>query len=219
MKPSLHHRDTRSGQAPTRRNTSQLWLSLCLCVSVVILNGCLLRGKPKVAAAPPPPTSAGAPVPGPISIPQTQVQLPPPQPVSSEALETAPPPQETTTPAPSPPPRPARRTPAPQPKTEAPAAPPPAAPVEPPRAPINEIVPQVEQERLQASAQANKREIQHIVAQARMRSLTKQDRTLVNLILSFVKLSDDAERRGDMRQADELAARGLVLAKELPGGK
>jgi hypothetical protein len=37
----------------------------------------------------------------------------------------------------------------------------------------------------------------------------------VKRIEQFVKLSDEAEVSGNMRQADELADRGLILAKEL----
>jgi hypothetical protein len=42
---------------------------------------------------------------------------------------------------------------------------------------------------------------------------------MVTRIQSFVTQSDDAEKRGDMRQADALAERGLVLAKELAGAQ
>jgi len=34
-------------------------------------------------------------------------------------------------------------------------------------------------------------------------------------VQSFLKQSDDAEQRGEMRQASELAQRALVLAHEL----
>jgi hypothetical protein len=38
---------------------------------------------------------------------------------------------------------------------------------------------------------------------------------MLDRIQSFLKQADDAERRGEMRQASELAQRALVLARAL----
>jgi hypothetical protein len=153
-------------------------------------------------------------------VPQTQVELPAEQPITPEALATT---QLPETPAE--PPRtltPPRRTlpssPAPpkQQTTEAP-APPPAQPpaAEPERPAIGEIVPVEELKRLQASAQEEKRAIRQIVEQAQGRRLRGTERGLVGRVEQFVRLSDEAEASGNMRQAYELAHRGLILAKEL----
>ncbi len=47
------------------------------------------------------------------------------------------------------------------------------------------------------------------------RRLNRHQQQVVKSIESFLQLSDQAEKRGDMRQANELAARALVLAREL----
>jgi hypothetical protein len=120
--------------------------------------------------------------------------------VDPDALVAVPPPAApaATTPAPA---RPAQRQPA-------------AA-----RPPIQEIVPAAEQKRLQESAQARKREIRPKLNQAQARGLSTDERNLVSRIQSFLKLSDEAEARGDMRQADALAERAQILSRELPSGK
>lgn len=157
-------------------------------------------------------------------MPQTQVELPAEQPITPEALATTQPPE-----TPAEPPRaltPPRRTlpsgPAPPTKpqatTEAPAAaPPPVQPpaAEPERPAIGQIVPVEELKRLQTSAQEEKRVIRQIVEQAQGRRLRGPERGLVGRVEQFVRLSDEAEASGNMRQAYELAHRGLILAKEL----
>ena len=197
-------------------------LAVALALSMA---GCVLKGKPKTTAAvPPQPEPVVQPKPAPppesLSIAQTQVQLPPPQPVNMEALNVPTVP-ETVEPAPAP--KPVRRTPtgapagtpAPKPEVVAPVVP----PAEPERAPIQEIVPADENRRYQESADASKREIQQLLEQAKARRLTNDQKKIVLRLQRFVAQSDDAEKRGDMRQAGALAERGLVLAKELAGGK
>jgi hypothetical protein len=167
--------------------------------------------QPQPAAQPKP-----APPPEPLSIPQTQVQLPPPQPVNPEALAVPVPPAPAEAP---PAPKPARRTavasPPPKPEVAAPVAP----PAEPERDPVQEIVPADEKKRYQESADDSKREIRKLLVQAKAHHLTGDQNKVVKRIQSFVAQSDDAEKRGDMRQADAMAEKGLVLAKELGGGQ
>jgi hypothetical protein len=197
-------------------------LAVALALSMA---GCVLSGKPKtVAAVPPQPQPAvepkPAPPPEPLSIFQTQVQLPPPQPVNQEAvvaLPAAPEPVET-----APAPKPVRRTgatPPPKPEVVPPAAATAAPPAEPERAPIQEIVPADERKRYQESADASKREIRQLLEQAKGRRLNTEQKKVVSRILAFVSQAEDAEKRGDMRQADAFAERGLVLAKDLAGGQ
>jgi hypothetical protein len=194
-------------------------LAVALAVSMA---GCVLKGKPKIAAAPPQPQPAAqpnpTPPPEPLSVPQTQVQLPPPQPVNPEAL-AVPAPPEPVEPAPAP--KPARRTavgsPPPKPEVVGPVATP--SPAEPERAPIQEIVPADEKKRYRESAEASKREIRHLLEQAKAHRLTTEQKKIATRVQAFVAQSDDAEKRGDMRQADALAERGLVLAKDLAGGQ
>jgi hypothetical protein len=191
-------------------------LAVALALSMA---GCALRGTPKTAAVPPQPQPAAqpkpAPPPEPLSVPQTQVSLPPPQLLNMEALSTPPPAPPVEQPAA---PKPVRRTttvtPPPKPEVVGPAAQPAA---EPERPPIQEIVPEDERRRFQESADARKRETRQLVEQARAHRLNTDQKKMVTRIQSFVTQSDDAEKHGDMRQADALAERALVLAKELAG--
>lgn len=190
----------------------------------VCLPSCVLKKPQTVNAAPPPPApavAAPAPPPQPLSIPQTEVHLPPPQPVSPEAAATAQPPEESTgnpqlsnrpgRPRPSTGTTSTRspETPAPVVGPVGPAAPPPEHPL------IQEVTPAAEQKRLQDEAAARKREVRQLIDPIDRRRLGRQQRGLFDRIQSFLKQSDDAERRGEMRQASELAQRALVLAREL----
>lgn len=185
------------------------------------LSGCVLHKPQAAKAAPPPPKPvalpAPAPPPEPLSIPQTNVDLPPPQPVSPEALATTQPAGEPP-PAPGPvrtPPRPAPRpggTPA---RTEPPATPPVAPPAaEPAHPPISEVTPAAELKRLQEEAGARRQEVTQLIRHI-PRSRLREQKNTVDRINVFLKQAEDAERRGDMRQASELAGRALVLAREL----
>jgi hypothetical protein len=187
------------------------------------LGGCVLKKTPTAKAAPAPPkpaaTAAPAPPPEPLSAPQTTVQLPPPQPLTAEALQSMQPPE--TTPAPPPPPRSRpsgsrRDTNTQRPPVEAP--PPVVAPPtnpEPERPPLQEQLPPTEIKRLQEEATARKTQARQLVDQARRHHLSRQQNGMVERINTFLKQADDAERRGDMRQASELAERALVLARAL----
>jgi hypothetical protein len=203
---------------------TQAVLAACMAIS---LAGCVLRGSPKTAAAvpaaPKPVASApAAPPPPPLSIPQTNVELPKPQPLDPEALITAPQPEpvpETSTAT--------RSTRRPNPPIQGPASNPPArietppAPPqpEPERPPIQEIVPAAEQKRLQDSVQSRKADINRILDQTKDRKLGALQQGVVRTIRSLVGLADDAEKHGDFRQADALAERAQILAREFQAGK
>lgn len=204
-------------------------LEAILAVAMALsLAGCVVHGKPKpVAATPAPPqpeptAAAPTPPPEPLSIPQTQVKLPPEQPLTSEALQTLQPPEQTPPATTNANTRPARRPP-PQtttPRTETPpAAAPPVAPpatAEPARPQVQEMLDPAERNRLQGLADAHKREIRQWLTPPRARRLNKDT---VNRIQSFLKASDDAEQKGDMREANALAERALILMRELQGGQ
>jgi hypothetical protein len=205
-------------------NRTEAILAACMAIS---LAGCVLRGTPKTAAAvpaAPKPVAVAppAPPPPPLSIPQTNVELPQPQPLDPEALITAPQPEPV--PEASTATRSTRRsnTPGPgtvsnsPPRTETPPAPPQP---EPERPPIQEIVPAAEQKRLQDSVQSRKTDINRILDETKNRRLGKLQLGVVRTIRSFVGLADDAEKHGDYRQADALAERAQILARELQSGK
>jgi hypothetical protein len=77
------------------------------------------------------------------------------------------------------------------------------------------VTPAAELKRMQEEAGARKREVRQIVTSIDRHRLNRQQRGLFDRIQSFLKQSDDAESRGEMRQASELAQRALVLAREL----
>lgn len=198
-------------------------LVIAALTGLLCLSGCVLRSKPQtVRAAPPAPqpaaveTAAAKPEPT-LSIPQTQVELPPPQPLNPEALEVSPP-VEPTVNAPATMRRPAGPPPITVPKPVEAAAQP-AAPPEAERAPVREIVPAEDLKRLQESADARKREVRQMLAQTRARRVNGREQGVIDTVESFLKLSDQAETRGDMRQASALAERAWVLAKDLRGGR
>jgi hypothetical protein len=203
------------------------------------LAGCVVRSKQQAkvttpAAPLPVVATPSAPPPQPLSIPQTQVQLPLPQTISPEALATTqlPPPNPEAQPSATVPSRNPRRPPVagPKPGTASPAGAqqaatgvtpqtPGAAPSESEtRGPVQEIVPAPELKRLQDSVAARKQEIHKVLDVAEKRRLNREQRSVVTRIQSFLQQSDEAEKRSDWRQADALAERAQVLAKELSSG-
>jgi hypothetical protein len=193
-----------------------------LASSLALLQcACVLNGKAKTstaAVAPPQPAPVAAkpsPPPEPLSVPQTQVQLPPPQPVNPDAL---PPLKPAAEPPAAATPRAPRRSAPPKPEPPAPAAAAPAA-ATPEPAPIQEVLAEDEKKRLQESANSQKTEIRHVLTLIKSHHPTGEVNREVKRIQSLVAQSDDAEKRGDMRQADALAERALILARGLNGGK
>jgi hypothetical protein len=197
--------------------------SLLLVTLAVGLTGCVLRKPTTANAAPPVPAPAPAPAPAPppepVSVPQTTVYLPPPQPLTPEAIATTQQPGEATpppvtlprsTPRPSTPRNPTRNVEPPQIATPAPATPP---SVEPGRAPFTEVLSATDQKRLQDEANQRIQEAREIVS--RIPRARRQRDTTVKRVEAFLTQAEDAGRRGDLRQASELAGRALVLAREL----
>jgi hypothetical protein len=130
------------------------------------------------------------------------------------ALET-----ETTLPEPlpaAPAPARSRRAPAASQPASTPA---PAATPAPERETVQEIVSPDEVKRLQEQAQARRREVTRILGQLGRRALTGGRQNVAATIRSFLALSEEAEKHNDMRQADALAERAQILAKELQSGK
>jgi hypothetical protein len=156
------------------------------------------------------------------------VELPPPQPLSADAVLSTQPPDETPNPTGtnSTPAKPVRSRPsqsgASQ-RTEiiGPPAPPATTPqpTDSGRLPIQEIVPAAELSRLQTEAARNREEIRQRLQQLGRRRLSPKEQDLKDRALSYVKLSDQAQRQGDMLKAHDLAVKGLVLAKSLFDGR
>ena len=201
--------------------------ALLTVVAGIVLAGCSLRGKPAKSAvvpAAPKPVVAPAPAAPPpaLSIPQTRVELPKPQPVDPSALITEPRPPELPEPPPAAAPaRPRRTSPAAS-QPASPAAAAPAAAATPPpetRETFQEIVSPAELKRLQDQALARRREANQILDQMSRRQLTGAEQGVAATIRNFLALSEEAEKHNDTRQANALAERAQILAKELQSGK
>jgi outer membrane murein-binding lipoprotein Lpp len=189
-----------------------LVLAAALSVLGFVLAGCASHAKPLAAAAQP----------ASLSVPQTHVALPPEQPLDPDALSTeasaAGPAPVAPAAAPAAPTAPAVaprvRRPAPavaaQP-AEPPAVQPAEAPVE--RPTIQALVPAQEQQKLKDSTEARKKEVRATLARMAARRLSPADQDLVKRIEFFLSQSDQAERRGDMSQADAFAQRAQDLAR------
>jgi hypothetical protein len=191
---------------------------------IVPLAGCMLgTSKPAAVPAAPQPVVVQPPVPdAPLSIPQTAVVLPSPQPVNPGAIPATP--AEPVSPAPKPdttavaPQRPPRRPPAGPPKPEPePEAETPAAPAIQPleeKPTIQPILTPDEQKKIKIVIDGYKREINDWLKRAQAHQ-SSSNHALVERISSFVGQSDEAAKRGDLTQAENLYQRALVLAKEL----
>jgi hypothetical protein len=83
---------------------------------------------------------------------------------------------------------------------------------------VQEILPPEELKRLQDSLAARKQEVHRVLDPALTRKLTSQQSAVVSRIQSFLQQSEEAEKRGDWRQADALAERAQILAREFQGG-
>jgi hypothetical protein len=84
---------------------------------------------------------------------------------------------------------------------------------------VEEIISPAELKRLQDSAVARRREVNAILDQYGRRRLNSVQQSTVATIRSFLTLSEEALRRNDPRQADALAERAQILAKELQSGR
>jgi hypothetical protein len=201
-------------------------MKLCALIASAILaitmTGCALGGKPKTAvpAVPVPAAAAVASPAEPLSVPQTHVQLPPPQPLNPEALVAPPPQAPPAVVSPVQPAAPAtRRVPA---ASSAPPPPDPAPAVvvaEPARPSIQEVLPEGERSKLQNDAAASRKKVRAWLESTSARRLSGQSKLTRDRIQSFLKASDDAERRGDFREAVQLAERAEILMRELQGGR
>ncbi len=194
------------------------------------LTGCLVKGKSNVSTPPPPQPVAAAPAPvpagaaPPLSLTQTEVKLTPDQPIDQEALTPAP------TAAVHPEAPPPTRTPRPRPKpatppanaVETPAPPPPAAAAtvapEPERERVREVLSPTESKRLKTNADQRKGEVTRFLNSSAGRRLDPNDPTVAR-IRSTLQSSDEAEARGDMREASDLADRAMAFLRELRNGR
>ena len=186
---------------------------ILLAAAAALLSGCAKKGK-AAAAPPPPPAPAPAPVVAaaePLSVPQTKVLLPRPQPIDPEALPPQLPPEEPE-PEPVRPGKPSAAQPAGRVETSPPAVtPPPPAP----RQSIRVSEPAAERHRLLQEIDARRRETEGNLALVKGRTLSKEEHATVRRAEGFLDQARTALRKDDIRQADALVGRALLLSRDL----
>jgi hypothetical protein len=159
--------------------------------------------------------------PAPVVEPQTVARLPAPQPVPPDSVPPPPPlveyrpPEKPADPKPAPAPqsttRSPRRAPVERPAVEG------SAPVSPPpEEPKPQTLSALDDSRISREHVAGELDL----VQALLKGIengheSKAAQTAVARIRSFVRLSEQAAARGDLRQADILAARAVALARDL----
>jgi hypothetical protein len=190
-------------------------------LSMLATSGCVTPRRARVAAVPPAPQAAPAAPPEemPISIVQNAAALPPDQPVPPEALPPLDPPEQT---APRSQPtdaaeaarrrNAARKPPETAAPVPAPAATQPAAPAAQQPAPL---VASDQNLPARSALAAKINDLKITAGRIAQPGLTGSQRTTYRRIESFIKLSERALLRGDLRQADELADRAATLARAL----
>ena len=197
-----------------------LALSLCGCDMRLMHARTPPPPQPSVVQAAPPPSPPPS---EPLSIPQTQVSLPPAQPIDPEALAT-PPINVPSGPASAHPAHQATKRPAPSPPSAATAKPEPvesaeAPPVDPPRAPIEPVLPAERRRQLTEDIAGRLRDVDQLVVKISALRLSDAEKDNADRIRSFAALSQKALEKGDIQQANGLVKRALLMAQELLSGK
>jgi hypothetical protein len=83
---------------------------------------------------------------------------------------------------------------------------------------VQEIIPPDELKQLQDRLAVRKQEVHRVLDPALARKPNAQQTAALSRIQSFLQQSEEAEKRGDWRQADALGERAQILARELQGG-
>ena len=81
------------------------------------------------------------------------------------------------------------------------------------------MIPPAELKRLQDQLQGRRREVNQILDRVSKRRVARTQQNVVTNIRNFLTLSAEAEQRNDIRQADALAERAQILARDLQNGK
>lgn len=197
----------------------------------LVLSACEMK-LPRAKTAPPPqpvspkaePPQESAPA-EPLSSPQTQVRLPSPQPIDPDAVVTPP----VTVPAePSQThqthrgtkrqgPQPASGTSPGKPETVETAEAPPAT--EPQRPPIGPVLSDEERRRWTEEIYARLKDVDQMLGRIAALRLSDAEKSSLERIRSFQKLSREAVEHGEIQQASALVDRAVLLAQEVLRGR
>ena len=218
----------------------KLLLAIPLITAILALASCEMHAKTaaKTPPAPAPPVQSAvakpATPPPQLSSPQTEVQLPPAQSISAEALASieavhedlpAPEPVPMTKPPvqarrPAPAPAPPSNPPKPEQSTEIPAPQPPPATAPAEEAPrLQPVYSEEERRRVLGELERRKNDIENLLRGVNPNRMSADQKAVVERIRSFQAVAEEAAKRGDLRSADAISERALILAKELAGGR
>lgn len=191
-----------------------------------VLGGCAIKKPATIAPAvtPAAPKPQAPTVPPAVIGTQNTALIPPQQPVPPEAIPThplPPPPPLTSEREPVTPQHPPSRPPTspsspPRPVAEAPVA----APATPENATEQPVLPRLAPSRQVEVRSAGEisgtlKEVNDLVRQLNAARLAGSRREALAQVRSLVRLSEDAIKRGDLSQADDLANRAATIARDL----
>lgn len=197
----------------------------------VVLSACEMK-IPRAKTTPPPqPDSAKAEPPAEsapaesLSTPQTQVRLPSPQPIDPEALATPPINVPAETSQTSKTHHGGSKRQGPQPASAAPGKPETTETVdtapatEAPRPPIGPVLSDDERRRMNEEISSRLKDVDKMLGRIAALNLLDAEKSSVERIRSFYKLSHDALEKGEIQQAGALADRAVLLAQEVLHGR
>ena len=200
--------------------------SIALTCAVTLLGACSMRRQPKAKAAPPPKpvvaTTRPAPQPEtPMTDLQTRVYLPQPQPIPEETLTVVRLPQRPAPPA-QPKPAPPKQAPTPvvtTPTAPLPQAPPPETAQPAPRQKLRPVESPAERRRIERSIANRRNETQRLLNEIARRNLTDEQRAALARVQAFLEQVEVALKNKDLREADALSSRALLLSQDLNSGR
>ncbi len=197
----------------------RLWVVLL----IAVLGGCSLKRNKTAAVVPPPKPSSTVPY-RPVALPeppmaelQTRVYLPKPQPIDENAIPVVKPPEP-----PPAKPQPERAKPRVQPQAPAQAAPQPAVETPPPvtteplpRQRVRPVASESERKRLLREVTKRRLQTQRMLVELGQRTLREDQRAGLARVQAFLDQVEAALKENDLRQADALSSRALLLCQDL----
>ena len=198
-----------------RRSIAYTWIAFSLA-------GCSMRKQPKAAVVPPPKpsTTVVRPPPQPetpLAELQTRVYLPQPQPIPEEALTVIRMPQRPALAPPAKPeaPRTASTPVVTTPTAPLPQAPPPETVQPPPRQRLRPAESPAERRRIERDIVSRRGQTLRLLNDISRRNLNEEQRAALARIQAFLEQAETAMKNNDLREADALSSRALLLSQDL----
>jgi hypothetical protein len=151
---------------------------------------------------------------------QTRVYLPQPQPIPEETLTVI---RMRQRPSPPPQPKPAPPKTVSQPVVTTPTAPLPQAPppetTAPPRQRLRPAESPAERRRIERDIASRRVQTLRLLNDISRRNLNEEQRATLARIQAFLEQADGAMKNNDLREADALSSRALLLSQDLHGAR